>query len=361
MRVFQDPPQKAARNIALVGETLGAVRAIMVEGPSGLLSVSPPDQRPRFISSRNLLLWPNGARAQLFSSARPQSLRGPQFDAAWCDELGKWRNDQQTWDMLQFGLRLGACPQQVITTTPRNTHLLRSLLDDPHCAVTRASTSANKAHLAPNFLRDIVGKYQGSRLGRQELEAEMLEEEGAGLWSKELIQRQRRDRVPHDAEYIISLDPAVGVGSKVDRCGIIVLARCAEGYVYVVADASCQGLSPFQWSRHVQKVYRQYGAQRLIAEVNQGGELVREVVLRDAPHIRFRAVRAYKNKVERAHPVVALYERGLVFHVGYFQQLEEEMCSFHGSGPSPDRLDALVWGVTHLLLSPRDEPHIRKL
>jgi phage terminase large subunit-like protein len=361
MRVGDPRPQHAARQIALVGETLGAARAIMVEGPSGILSVSPPYERPKFISSRNVLIWPNGAQAFLFSSARPHSLRGPQFDAAWCDEVGKWRNDQMTWDMLQFGLRLGSHPQQVATTTPRDTKLLRDLIADPRCIVTKSSTRANQANLAPQFLRDIIGRYEGSRLGRQEIDAEMLDERAGGLWPPDLIERQRRYNSPPFVEHIVSLDPAVGASKRVDHCGLIVLARCQKNEVYVVADETRQGQTPLQWSRHVSDVYHKYEASRLVAEVNQGGELVREVILRNDPSIRFFPVRARRNKLERAYPVVALYERGLVYHLGQFNKLEDQMRHFDGKGASPDRLDALVWGITDLLLKPRRAPNLRSL
>lgn len=361
MRVGDPRPEHAARHIALVGETLGAARAIMVEGPSGILSVSPPYERPKFISSRNVLIWPNGAQAFLFSSARPHALRGPQFDAAWCDEVGKWRNDQMTWDMLQFGLRLGSRPQQVVTTTPRDTKLLRDLIADPRCIVTKSSTRANRANLAPQFLRDIIGRYEGSRLGRQEIDAEMLDERAGGLWPPDLIERQRCYNPPPFVEHIVSLDPAVGASKRVDHCGLIVLARSQTNEVYVVADETRQGQTPLQWSWHVSDVYHKYEASRLVAEVNQGSELVREVILRNDPTIHFLPVRARRNKLERAYPVVALYERGLVYHVGQFDQLEEQMCHFDGKGASPDRLDALVWGITDLLLKPRKAPNLRSL
>jgi phage terminase large subunit-like protein len=361
MRVSDPRPDQAARHIALVGETLGAARAIKVEGPSGILAISPPYERPKFISSRHVLLWPNGAQASLFSSARPHALRGPQFDAAWCDEVGKWRNDQMTWDMLQFGLRLGRRPQQVLTTTPRDTQLLRDLIADPNCIVTKSSTRANRANLAPQFLRDIIGRYEGSRLGRQEIDAEMLDERSGGLWTPELIERQRRYDAPAFKDYILSLDPAIGAGKHVDHCGLIVLALSEKNEVYVIADETRQGQTPLQWSRHVSDVYRQYKATRLVAEVNQGGELVREVILRNDPAICFSPVRAHRNKLQRAYPVVALYERGLVFHLGHLSRLEEQMCHFDGAGASPDRLDALVWGVTDLLLKPRKAPHLRAL
>jgi predicted phage terminase large subunit-like protein len=351
---------EASRQIALVGETLGAVRQVMVEGPSGILAVSPTSERPRFYASRNLLVWPNGARAYMFSAERPQSLRGPQFDAAWCDELAKWRHDQTTWDMLQFGLRLGSKPQQVLTTTPRPTALLKALLKDDQCLVTRSSTSANKANLAPSFLRDILKRYEGTRLGRQELEAELLDDRQAGLWNVDLLDRQRCQSAPTLEHVIVAVDPPVGSGPRADGCGVIILGRGKDGLAYIIGDQSSQGLSPRAWARKVAQAYDEYNADLLVAEVNQGGELIRELVLREAPDIRFRAVRARRGKLVRAEPIVALYERGFVFHVGNFEKLEEEMCRYDGHGASPDRMDALVWGLTEMLLRrPTAQPGVR--
>ena len=362
MRVKDKNPMFAARHIALVGETLAAARSVMVEGPSGILSISPEHERPQFISSRNMLVWPNGAKAQLFSSTRPASLRGPQFDAAWCDELSKWQNDQMTWDMLQFGLRLGPRPRQAVTTTPRRTKLLISLLEDKNCIVSRARTVDNKANLAPSFLSEIVDRYKGSRLGRQELDAEMIDLEQSGLWSHALIDRQRCYDLPQFKRVIVSLDPAVGSGKRVDHCGIIVIGQCREGFAYVLADESRLGLTPLQWGAHIRKVYHQYDAGMLVAEINQGGDLIRELILRDAPHIRFRGVRAKIGKLARAEPIVALYERGMVFHNGRFEELEYEMLNYNGRGASPDRLDALVWGLDTIMVKPEPvSPHIRSL
>lgn len=359
MLVSADPP---ARSLALIGETYAAVRAVMVEGPSGILAISPTHERPQFFPSRQLLVWPNGAQARLFASTAPEALRGPQFDAAWCDELAKWKYADATWDMLQFGLRLGLHPQQMITTTPRSVPLLRSLIDDPQCKVTRSTSQANAANLAPSFLRDIVGRYAGTRLGRQELDGELLPDQAQGYWTTDLLERQRCTARPVLARVIVSLDPAVSAGARANACGIIVLGQAASGEAYVLADETRQGLTPLNWAHHVGAVYAQYGASLLVAEVNQGGALVRDIILREFPHIEFMAVRAGVNKAQRAEPIAALYERGMVFHYGRFDALEDEMIRYCGSGASPDRLDALVWGLGELLLKPHAiAPQIRSL
>ncbi len=351
------------RHFALVGETYGAARAVMVEGPSGLLATAPPDFRPVFRPSLNLLQWPNGAQARLFSAERPDALRGPQFDAAWCDELAKWRYDEKTWDMLQFGLRLGQQPRQVVTTTPRPTALIKRLLADEKCAVSRASTEDNRENLAPGFIEDIVGRYQGTQLGRQELNAELVEEVAQALWSPALLARQQCQHLPAFETVLVALDPPASSGPKADACGIIVMARGVDGHAYVLADETVQGLGPTAWARRVVRAYHDFEADCLVAEVNQGGELVRDIVLREAAEINFQPVRAKLGKIARAEPVAALYERGLVFHRGRFKQLEEEMCHYIGHGQSPDRLDALVWGLTWLMLRRRKSaaPKLRRL
>ncbi len=362
-QVESDKQGISSRHLALVGETYGAVRAVMIEGPSGLLAISPPDFRPVFYPSRNLLVWPNGAQAQSFSAERPEALRGPQFDAAWCDELAKWRYDEQTWDMLQFGLRLGQRPRQVITTTPRATALVKRLLNDETCIVTHASTHDNHANLAPGFLNTIVARYRGTRLGRQELQGELVEDISQALWARALLDRQRCRSAPKLVTTIVALDPPASSGPRADACGIIVIGRDADGLAYVVDDHSIQGLGPTGWARRVVGAYHDFAADGLVGEINQGGELVREIVLREAPEIIFHPVRAVVGKLLRAEPVAALYERGLVFHVGCFEALEDEMCSYAGQGKSPDRLDALVWGLSWLMLkrAPSGAPKLRRL
>jgi len=350
--------------VALIGETLLAAREVMVEGPSGLRAIAPSDTRPTYVASRHILVWPNGAIAQLFSAERPESLRGPQFDLAWCDELAKWRHDEATWDMLQFGLRLGRQPQQAVTTTPRPTRLLKRLLRDKRCVVSRAATRANAAHLAPGFLEEIMVRYEGSRLGRQELDAELIEDVPGALWSPAELDEQRVEAAPALQRLVVAVDPPASSGPKADRCGVIVAGRSADGAAYVLEDASVQGLSPSAWAAHVAAVYRRHRADRLVAEINQGGDLIQEVVLQAARDMAFRPVRATRGKWVRAEPVAALYERGLVHHVGRMRALEDEMCRYDGSGgASPDRMDALVWALTDLMLRrerPR-RPTLRRL
>jgi phage terminase large subunit-like protein len=250
-RVEQAGGANTARRIALIGETYSEARAVMVEGPSGLLSVSPPDWRPKFLPSRHLLVWPNGAEARLFSSERPEALRGPQFDTAWCDELAKWRYDEATWDMLQFGLRLGQQPRQMITTTPRPTALLKRLIDDASCALTRAATMDNRANLAPGFIDHVVGRYVGTALGRQELDGDLVEEVQGALWHRALLDSCRCTGPPPLSQTVVALDPPVGHGPNADACGIIIIGLAESGDAYVLADHSVRGLSPSQWAARV--------------------------------------------------------------------------------------------------------------
>jgi phage terminase large subunit-like protein len=236
VRAIAQRPDACEARVALIGETLADTRAVMVEGVSGLLSVHPPEAKPLFEPSKRQVTWPNGAIAQLFSADDPESLRGPQFSAAWCDELCKWRRPEETWDMLQFGLRLGTRPRQVVTTTPRPTKLLKALLADPLAAVTRVSTRANEANLAPGFLESIVGRYQGTRLGRQELDAELLEDRADALWPRGLIERARVRVAPELRRVVVAVDPPAGSGPRSDACGIVVAGVGADERAYVLAD-----------------------------------------------------------------------------------------------------------------------------
>ena len=363
IRARVEQKKHPARYIALIGETYAAARAVMVEGPSGLLAISPPSMTPRFLPSRRLVLWPNGAEARLFSAERPEALRGPQFDTAWCDELAKWRYDEATWDMLQFGLRLGHRPRQVVTTTPRPTALIKRLLSDKNCVVTKARTQDNRANLAPAFVEQIIARYVDTDLGRQELDGDVVEADTQALWNGDVLAAHRVKTAPALQKTIIALDPPVSAGPDADACGIIVIGLGEDGRAYVLEDATVQGLAPDKWAVHVRRVYRAHEAHALIAEINQGGELVREIVQRDAEDIVFEPVRAIAGKLLRAEPVAVLYARGRVSHVGAFEALEKQMCRYDGSGPSPDRLDALVWGISWLLLRPRltARPRLRRL
>jgi phage terminase large subunit-like protein len=355
--------EAASLRVALVGETLADTRAVMVEGMSGLLAVHPPEARPLYEPSKRQLTWPNGAIAQLFSAEDPESLRGPQFATAWCDELGKWRRPDETWDMLQFGLRLGPRPRQVVTTTPRPTKLMKALIADPRTVVTRVATRANEANLAPGFLEAIVGRYQGTRLGRQELDAELLEDRADALWPRALIERVRVREIPPLGRVVIGVDPPASSGPRADACGIVVAGLGEDGRAYVLADWTRERASPLDWAGAVIGAYRRFQADRIVVEVNQGGELVETVIRQIDRTVPVRSVRAMRGKWLRAEPIAALYEQGRVAHVGALPALEDEMCDFGADGlsdgASPDRVDALVWALTDLMLRGLPEPRIR--
>ncbi|WP_293551224.1 terminase family protein [Parvibaculum sp.] len=350
-----------AGRIALIGETLGDVREVMIDGPSGLCAIG--GGRPRYEASRKRLLWPNGAVAQGFSASEPESLRGPQFDAAWADEVGKWRYAEAAWDMLQFGLRLGARPRQVVTTTPRPTAILKRLLADETCAVTRASTYANRANLADAFFRTVIARYEGTRLGRQELDAELIEDNPDALWSRETIDKTRVRKAPDLVRVVVAVDPPATSGPNADECGIVVAGIADDGRAYVLDDRSMGGLTPLTWASRAAKAFRDHEADRIIAEANQGGEMVSTIMRQVMPAAPLRLVRATRGKRVRAEPVAALYERGQVAHVGALARLEDQMCDFvPGTGKSPDRLDALVWALTDLVLDAEaGAPKVRRL
>ena len=352
--------------IALVGETLSDARDVMVEGVSGLLAIHPKGERPSWLPSRRRLEWQNGVIAQIFSAEDPESLRGPQFDAAWGDELAKWRQADATWDMLQFGLRLGDQPRQIVTTTPRPTTLLKRLLKDPSTVTSHAPTRANLAHLAPGFLDTIVKRYQGSRLGRQELDGELIEDRADALWSREQLDRLRMDDVPADFErVVIAVDPPATSGKKADACGIVAAGLDANGIAYILKDASLAEVSPTGWATKAIALYHRLEADCVLAEVNQGGEMVTTILSNIDPSVPVRSVYANRGKYLRAEPVSALYEQGRVRHVGNLPDLEDEMCDFGinglSNGHSPDRLDAMVWAITHLCLSGQARPKVRSI
>jgi phage terminase large subunit-like protein len=349
--------------IALVGETLGDARSVMVEGESGLLAAHPPGARPVYESSKRQVTWASGAIAQLFSADDPESLRGPQFSHAWCDELCKWRRPDESWAMLQFGLRLGQRPRQVVTTTPRPIPLLKSLVADPRSAVNRVATVANASNLAPGFLDAIVGRYRGTRLGRQELDAEILEDRPDALFPRALIEAGRVRSAPELRRVVVAVDPPASSGPHADACGIIVAGLGADGRGYVLADLTVEQARPLDWARKAISAYRGFEADRIVVETNQGGDLVEAVLRQVDASVPVRAVRAMRGKWLRAEPVAALYEQGRVAHVGAFPALEDEMSDFGpdglSGGRSPDRVDALVWALTDLMLGEAPEPRLR--
>jgi phage terminase large subunit-like protein len=361
------PPFATApvERIALVGETLGDARAVMIDGPSGLLAIHPTGERPSYNASRRELTWPNGAVAQLFSADDPESLRGPQFGAAWADELAKWRYAQATWDMLQFCLRLGDNPRQAVTTTPRPIPLLKRLIADPATAISRARTEDNAANLAPSFLSAVVANYQGTRLGRQELGGELIEDRPDALWQRETIERLRIREAPPLEYIVVAIDPPVTSGPRADACGIVAAGRTEDGRACVLADATVQGVQPLDWALAAVSLHDSLEADCIVAEVNQGGELVAEMLRQVAPTIAIRQVRATRGKYLRAGPAATLYRRGLVSHAGLFPELEDQMCDFGrdglSDGSSPDRLDALVWALTDLILNRWAGPRVRSL
>ncbi|MFD1694853.1 DNA-packaging protein [Roseibium aestuarii] len=358
-------PAQALR-VALVGETFSDVREVMVEGVSGLLAIHPSQDRPVWVASRRRLEWPCGAVAQAFSSEDPEALRGPQFHLAWCDELAKWKNAEETFDMLQFGLRLGDRPRQLITTTPRPVPLLKRLMGLSDTVLTHAPTRANAPFLAPGFLEAVIGRYGGTRLGRQELDGELIDDRPEALWSREGLERFREAAAPDDLQRIVvAVDPPATSGKRSDACGIVAAGLDGNGNVHVLADRSRARLKPSEWAAVAVGLYHGLKADSLIAETNQGGEMVAEVVRGVDPAVPVRTVHATRGKFARAEPVAMLYDQGRVRHAGTFPELEDEMCDFApsglSSGRSPDRLDALVWAVSDLLLGPRAEPRVRRL
>jgi phage terminase large subunit-like protein len=344
------------KHIAIVAETSADARDVLVEGPAGLLAIHPKDYRPLYQPSMRRLTWPNGATATLYNAVEPDQLRGPQHDAAWGDEVAKWRYMQATWDQLQFGLRLGSHPRQILTTTPRPLPLIRKLMNDSTVFVTRGRTYDNYANLASTFLRQIEDRYAGTRLGRQELEGEVLDDIPGALWNRDLIDRNRRPAAPeHLDRIIVAVDPATTSEEGSDETGIICVgvARDADGYArgYVLADRSVKG-TPEVWARVAVNLYREFEADRIVAEKNQGGDMVESVLKAYDRNVPVTLVHASRGKVVRAEPISALYEQGRVHHVGRLDELEDQMCLFSQdydrANGSPDRVDALVWGLASL-------------
>ena len=362
-----------ARRIAIVGETVDQTREVMVFGESGILAISPPDRRPEWIAGRKMLLWPNGATAHVFSAHDPDALRGPQFDALWADELAKWKRGEDAWDMLQFALRLGDNPQACVTTTPRNAPVLKNLLERNSTVVTHAPTQANAMNLADGFMEEVTARYGGTRLGRQELDGVLLADAEGALWSTAALANASIADVPELDRIVVAVNPPVSHHGNSDACGIVVAGAVTAGPVhtwraYVLADLTAHTTSPTEWAKIAIAAVDRFGAQRLVAEVNQGGDMVESIIRQIDPLVPYRAVRAHRGKVARAELVAALYEQGRVSHVRGLRELEDQMClmthqGFAGSG-SPDRVDALVWAIQDLILDPAvvwRAPRIRTL
>lgn len=350
--------------IALVGATLGEARAVMVEGASGLLSVAPWWARPEYAPALRRLTWPNGAVATLFGAADPEGLRGPQFSHGWADEIAKWAGGETAWDNLMMGMRLGDDPRVLATTTPRPVPLVRRLAAGEGVAITRGATADNGANLAPGFVMAMAAAYGGTRLGRQELDGELIEEVEGALWTRDLIERCRIAHVPGMlARVVVAVDPPASAGG--DACGIVVAGLGGDGRAYVIADASVEGQRPEGWARAVAAAAMVHGADRVIAEANNGGQMVESVLRAAEAALPVRLVHASRGKTARAEPVAALYEAGRVAHRGAFPRLEDEICgliaggNYVGPGRSPDRADALVWAMSELMLGRAGEARVR--
>ena len=363
--------------IALVAASLHEARSVMVEGESGLMAVCPPPQRPRYEPSLRRIIWPNGAQAQLYSSAEPEALRGPQSSHAWCDEIAKWDDNQgqarRSWDNLMLGLRLGETPQIVATTTPRSVPLVRRLMkqagEDGDVIVTNGTTRDNFANLPGRFIADVEREFEGTLLARQELDGELIDDLPGALWTRALIERCRERRVdPGDEQntkmtrIVVGIDPPAS--AEGDACGIVVCGIGEDRIARVLADASVEKASPERWARAAAAAAQAWSADRVVAEANQGGAMVGAVLRAANAELPLRLVHAAKGKVARAEPVAALYEAGRVRHAGLFARLEDELCglmpggSYLGPGRSPDRADACVWALTELMLGRAGEPRV---
>ena len=348
--------------IALIGATSADARDVMVEGESGLLAISPPWNKPLYEPSKRRLTWPGGQIATLYSAEEPERLRGPQHDAAWADEVAAWARPE-TWDQLMFGLRLGPRPQVVATTTPKPTQLIRDIIRRPDCVITRGRTSDNRQNLAPAFVNTVIKKYEGTRMGRQELEGELLEDVPGALWSNDMIELSRVAEPPCDfSRIVVGIDPAVSHHEESDETGIVVVAKGSGDYkdhVFVLDDrsgrypAAATNPADRSWPQVAIAAYKDWKADRLVAERNNGGDLVSAAVVQTDKNVPVTVVWASRGKAKRAEPVAMLWEQKRAHMVGLHHVLEDEMTQFQPDDPtasSPNRMDAMVWAVTELVV-----------
>lgn len=350
--------------VGVIAPTYADARDTCVEGESGLLRLIPPACLEKWNRSMGELWLTNGSRIKLFSADQPERLRGPQHHRVWCDELGAWEKPD-AFDQLWFGLRLGNDPRVIITTTPRNTDMLRDLFKrkSQDVYLTHGRTTDNAENLSPHIMHQLTERYGGTRLGRQELDAELLDDTEGALWKRERLDAARVATVPELRRVVVAIDPAMTSGATSDETGIVAAGRGADGLLYVLSDWSGR-YAPDAWAERAIMLYTDMRAHMIVAEVNAGGDLVERVLRQKAPHILFKPVRALRNKVQRALPIAALYEQGRVRHVGNLDLLEDQMCKFtenRATAGSPDRVDALVWALTELSESARGEPKIRFL
>ena len=337
----------------IIAATADDARDIMVEGESGILAICSNAERPHYAVSKRRLEWPNGSRTLIFSADEPERLRGKQHRKLWCDEVAAWRYDE-SWDQAMFGLRIGDNPQAVVTTTPRPIQIVKDLIADPDTIVTRGSTYDNRANLTPTFFSKVIRKYEGTRLGRQELNAELLDDNPRALWQRDNIDKYRVAAAPTLRRVVVGLDPNVknrndDPNDDLDEAGIIVAGIGDDGDFYVLADLTIDA-GPNEWGKAAVKAYRDHKADRIIGEVNNGGDMI-EMLLRTVDqNVSYKSVTATRGKAIRAEPISALYEQGRVHHVGALSKLEDEQCDFDPvtTVKSPNRMDALVWSLTEL-------------
>jgi len=345
------------RRVALIGATHADARSVMIEGQSGMLSVS---ESASYEPSNRRILWPHGAVATVMSAEEADSIRGHQFDAAWCDEFCKWEDPQSALDMALMGLRLGSDPRMAITTTPRNISALTALIASSDVVLTQSRTTDNAPNLAHAFLKTMQARYAGTRLGRQELDGDLIEDNEAALWRRDWIENARVKAAPQLQRIVVAVDPPASV--KGCECGIVVAGRTESGEAYVLADFSLGGLTPARWGARVADAYEEFSCDCVVAEANQGGDMVKSVLQQGAPNLPVKLVHATRSKQVRAEPAAMRYEQGRVHHAGAFAELEDQLCQYDGSGNSPDRMDALVWALAELFPPTRSsEPRVRVL
>jgi len=341
---------KSTQFVNLIGPTADDARDIMIEGESGILACCAADDRPEYLPSKRRLEWPNGAKSLIFTADEPERLRGKQHSGLWADELASWRYPE-SWAQAKFGLRLGTAPRACITTTPKPSQLVRELMKDPATHITRGTTYDNRSNLAVSFFDQIIKTYEGTRLGRQELNAELLDDNPHALWQRAQIDALRVTAAPELKRIVVAIDPAVTSNDKSDETGIVVAGICRNDHLYILADLSLIG-TPDQWARAAVNAYRAWNADRIIAETNNGGDMVEAVIRQVDRSASYRKVTATRGKTIRAEPIAALYEQGRAHHVGNFDRLEDQMTEFDPTEAqrqkSPDRMDALVWAATEL-------------
>ena len=356
--VHQMAVEVPGAQIALLGATAADTRSVMVEGESGLLAKAPAGAGLAFEPSLRKLSWANGSTAGLYSAAEPEALRGPQFHFAWGDEIARWADGATTLANLRLAMRLGSRPRLLLTTTPRPLAWLKDLTSDAGVVVTRGSTRDNGGNLSSVYLRNMQRDYGGTRLGRQEIDGEFIDDLEGALWTRDLLESCRVRSAPELGRVVVGVDPPASSGARADACGIVVAALGNDGRGYVIADDSVQGRTPEQWARAVVAAAERHAAHRVVAEVNNGGEMVSTILRSVASNLPIKSVRASVGKTARAEPVASLYTAGRVSHAGAFPALEDELCglmlggSYAGPSRSPDRADALVWALTELMLGP---------